>query len=235
MCGQAGWANHSTATNGRFSGHLPAVKWQWKGRCWADKGCIVQSLCLGHLHNIQTLCYPDINGRRVNEYLLCNTKESGGSVWRITWTDFCIRVHGWNPGLGETTIEGVYEHWSNADWTITWTCMDHHQGWSRTRGAGCNSCADGPEWPYNPTGWTHAPEWIASVVDGLVTSLRIAQTKDVDAYAASDVTGLDTASNCPGNEPGDKISASLCSGHMTWTRRNQSSNYTLTKRLARRF
>ena len=41
-----------------------------------------------------------------------------------------------------------------------------------------------------------------------------------------------TASNCPGNEPGDKISAPLCSPDKMWTKHNQSTEYMLNKCLA---
>ena len=48
---------------------------------------------------------PDINGKQDTVYLLCSTKEAGSSVWRITWTDFCIRVCDCIPGLGKTTVK----------------------------------------------------------------------------------------------------------------------------------
>ena len=43
------------------------------------------------------------------------------------------------------------------------------------------------------------------------------------------------ASSCPGNKPGDKMSVPLCFPDKMWTRRNQSSEYTLTKHLTQRF
>ena len=131
-------------TNGRRSGHLPAVRRQWKGWCWANQGCTVLSFCDGPLHSIWMLYYPDINGRQDSGCLLCDTKEAGSSVWRITWMDFCIHVCGCPPSLCETIIEGVHKHWSNADWAITWAHTGYRQRWSRTGGASCNVCADDP-------------------------------------------------------------------------------------------
>ena len=84
-----------------------------------------------HLHSVRTLYNPNINGRKDSRRLCC-IKETGGSVWRITWTDFCICVRGWTHDSGETTVDGVQEHQSNTDWAITWACSDHRQGWSRT-------------------------------------------------------------------------------------------------------
>ena len=126
-------------------------------------------------------------------------------------------VHSRTPGEGETTTEGIHNHQGNTNWAITWACTGHCQGWSRTGEPVVMAMQVAI---LIPQGWTHKLGWIASTVDGLVTSQRIAQTKDMVAYTASNM-----ASTYPGNQSRDKMSA----------RRNQSSEYTLTKCLPRCF
>ena len=54
-------------------------------------------------------------GETVDVSSLRHSKETGGSVWRITRMDFCIHVHGWIPDSGETTIKGVHKQWGDTD------------------------------------------------------------------------------------------------------------------------
>ena len=76
-------------------------------------------------------------------------------------------------------------------------------------GASCNGCADGPECLYkSPLSWIQEPERIASVVDGLVTSLRIALTKDGHVRCFQYGRMRYMASSCLGND----VSASLLLG-----------------------